>query len=118
MLKFLVLGCSPAFHTVRHYASYMYFLSLSFLICWISIICLGGSEAQLHLNMKWSLDMQNILTRDNTGENWMMDPLPSKGLAAKDIVIYLNSILGLHSAQPLQLYAELPHFPCPGFSGT
>lgn len=48
----------------------------------------------------------------------MMDPLPSEGLAAKDIVIYLNSTRGLHSAQPLQLYAGLPHFPCPGFSGT
>lgn len=48
----------------------------------------------------------------------MMDPLPSEGLTAKDIVICLNDTLGLHSAQPLQLYAGLPHFPCPGFSGT
>lgn len=34
-----------------------------------------------------------------------MDPLPSEGLTAKDIVICLNGTLGLHSAQPLQLYA-------------
>lgn len=33
----------------------------------------------------------------------MMDPLPSEGLAAKDIVIYLNSTRWLHSAQPFLL---------------
>ena len=48
--------------------------------------------------MNRSIDMQNILTRNNadTGENRVkMDSLPSEGVLGTDIVAYVNGTPGV-----------------------